>query len=1367
MTMYRSTLRFHRAKASPASGRWWKASFCGLLAALGLQAAGAVQAASFELISTTDIAAPTAPNGYVQGAPDLSSDGRYTVFSSSSSNLVAGDSNNCYDIFVADATATGSLERVSLASDGSEANGCSYAPQISGDGRYVLFMSSASNLDPAAPGGTGLYLRDRQAGSTRRVDVDASGNALNSPTGALSRDGRYLALVNPADLLVYRKELQPTSGPGAFELVSVISDSSPVNIPYSPDVYRSGLAISDNGQVIAWTSAADVPAYTGIGPAGDSDGALDIFLRDMADTNPQSMVTLVSRAADGSNPAGAVCMNARYSWDCTYRSPSSYPEPLWFGFRWLSGDGQRVIFNTESALVAEDTARSSYQFDGYLFDRSAGFAGTRLLTLPQGDTYGYRQYHRPLARAIASDGTRALLDFDNTVYENGSYRGDVVVLPLAGGDMIPVVRDGSGSPTCCSANAVALSGDGLRVAFLTYRRLVSGDLHSWSDDVYLGRVDSFDQVLLTQPITGGNVRAAADNASNSSSGQVSADGRFVLFQSSANNLVAGDNDGRGEFFLRDRETGSTQRVGIARDPAGFTDCRGWSSMTPDARYVLYTSCYDDAGVGNSGYQVYRWDRQTGERLLVSRGDGMEGPPASNSSWWGMLSDDGRLAVFSSYADNLDPAVTISEFGARVYLRDIESGSTQLISKRPDGSASGYFYSPMLSGDGRYVLFQTTQAMLPGDTDSLDDIYRVDTQDGSLALLSPDGDGSSYYLQTIDADGGAAMARRYASQGGSQQVLLSADGGAPARLDLRNDGTPLASSIYSGHLSRDRRYAVFYASTQNFLPGEGYKSANVFVRDIAAGITARVVVKPDGSLPNDWSYAPRLSPDGRWIVFSSYATDLIQPDSGNGRITDVFLVENPLYGGELVSDVDTLTPAATEPSLEATVAGLGGAVVFESLDPKLHAPCVREGLPTPTPLCGADGSSCPAIGPMYVYLLSVEQGCVDLVSVDNAGAVIKMHGSGKAGGDEVIGKPSPSADGALVAFVAPNAVTGKLLGESKAQTEARQKTGGFSVLLRNMLTGTTRSAGTSAGATDPQTGQAVAGARPQVAPGGRAVVFTGLRPSGKPAINLLPLDAAGNPSGPALCVSCKSSGNPADPGSFTEDLNGYAAHASVSADGNSVVYQTVAKDAASSSCDNGANQSAVVLRNMLTGATRNLSQPASGSGCLGAASKPRIDWSGGKIVFESTQPLTSSASGTRPEAFLFDLNSNRIEQVSVDGLGNPVDAASAEPTISGDGKLIAFTSRARTGYGADLTDDFNHVVVRELRRNNVRRLSKNLNGQDANGDSRRPSLDYGGDFVVFDSEATNLSVADDNGNTSDVFLRVNPLTKDIVFDSSFE
>src|SRR5690606_39114560 len=146
----------------------------------------------------------------------------------------------------------------------------------------------------------------------------------------------------------------------------------------------------------------------------------------------------------------------------------------------------------------------------------------------------------------------------------------------------------------------------------------------------------------------------------------------------------------------------------------------------------------------------------------------------------------------------------------------------------------------------------------------------------------------------------------------------------------------------------------------------------------------------------------------------------------------------------------------EPSLEARVAGSGRYVVFESLDPALHAAC--PGVPNPPRLCGVDNTACPAVGPLYVFRVDLQQGCVDLVSADNAGATIRMlpRQLGKGtGGEEPLGKPSPSPDGNLVAFVADDAVTGKLWGEGKAARERRQKGGGLSVLLRNMLTGTTR------------------------------------------------------------------------------------------------------------------------------------------------------------------------------------------------------------------------------------------------------------------------------------------------------------------------
>jgi Tol biopolymer transport system component len=97
-------------------------------------------------------------------APSISADGRYVAFWSMASNLVAGDTNGTWDVFVRDRTA-GTTERVSLDSSGAQANGPSYGPAISADGRWVAFQSFASNLVPGDANGLyDVFVRDRLAG---------------------------------------------------------------------------------------------------------------------------------------------------------------------------------------------------------------------------------------------------------------------------------------------------------------------------------------------------------------------------------------------------------------------------------------------------------------------------------------------------------------------------------------------------------------------------------------------------------------------------------------------------------------------------------------------------------------------------------------------------------------------------------------------------------------------------------------------------------------------------------------------------------------------------------------------------------------------------------------------------------------------------------------------------------------------------------------------------------------------------------------------------------------------------------------------------------------------------------------------------
>jgi Tol biopolymer transport system component len=126
------------------------------------------------------------------------------AFGSNAGNLVSGDTNDYEDVFLHD-TQTGQATRVSIASDGTQANGGSYAPSLSADGQYVAFRSNANNL---VSGDTNVvddvFLHDTQTGQTTRVSIASDGTQGNrhSFTPSLSADGRYVAFVSDASNLV-------------------------------------------------------------------------------------------------------------------------------------------------------------------------------------------------------------------------------------------------------------------------------------------------------------------------------------------------------------------------------------------------------------------------------------------------------------------------------------------------------------------------------------------------------------------------------------------------------------------------------------------------------------------------------------------------------------------------------------------------------------------------------------------------------------------------------------------------------------------------------------------------------------------------------------------------------------------------------------------------------------------------------------------------------------------------------------------------------------------------------------------------------------------------------------------------------------
>jgi len=271
-------------------------------------------------------------------APSISADGRYVAFWSMASNLVAGDTNGTWDVFVRDRTA-GTTERVSLDSSGAQANGPSYGPAISADGRWVAFQSFASNLVPGDANGLyDVFVRDRLAGATERVSVDSAGAEANdeSSSPAISADGRYVAFHASATNLVSGDTNGATDVfvrdrvAGTTERASVGSGGAQGN---GDAFYPS---ITADGRYVAFESAADALV------AADTNGVPDVFVRDrMAGTTERASLGMGAVQGNGAS-----------------RDPS------------ITADGRYVAFGSESTnLVGGDT---NDRFDVFVRDRIAG-----------------------------------------------------------------------------------------------------------------------------------------------------------------------------------------------------------------------------------------------------------------------------------------------------------------------------------------------------------------------------------------------------------------------------------------------------------------------------------------------------------------------------------------------------------------------------------------------------------------------------------------------------------------------------------------------------------------------------------------------------------------------------------------------------------------------------------------------------------------------------------------------------------------------------------------------------------------------------------------------------------------------------------
>lgn len=455
-------------------------------------------------------------------------------------------------------------------------------------------------------------------------------------------------------------------------------------------------------------------------------------------------------------------------------------------------------------------------------------------------------------------------------------------------------------------------------------------------------------------------------------------------------------------------------------PLALGNAMGGEAVTPDGRYVAFVDFSTNLTAKtdtNNSYDVFWRDTQTGETRLVSVNAAGTAAGAGNSER-PTISDDGRYVVFDSSAADLITGMTNANGSfADVFLRDVSAGTTTLVSRSTasattTGNERSLF--PVISGNGRYVVWGGKASDLESpsivsgplsffhilvrdlqtgvthfvDVNPAGDQLSATTQGGgteagpnSIYSITPDG----HYIAFVSE--GYNLIAGYTSPGNGADNVF--------RRDLLTNTTVLASPSTAGPttgaddsngfgflpISADGRYIAFEGGADDLLPGLPTGTNHIFQRDITAATTTLLDNASPGTASNGSSYNPRMSADGRYVLFYTNSTDVLAGDANNqpdlvrwDRTTNQKLAVDVAAG--------TTTPANGAVTFDGALSADGTRVAFVSDATNLIA--------------GYTGTN------TQVYLRDIGAGTTQLLS--------SAAGSTTAGANAVSAKPWLSAGG---------------------------------------------------------------------------------------------------------------------------------------------------------------------------------------------------------------------------------------------------------------------------------------------------------------------------------------------------------------------
>jgi Tol biopolymer transport system component len=525
--------------------------------------------------------------------------------------------------------------------------------------------------------------------------------------------------------------------------------------------------------------------------------------------------------------------------------------------------------------------------------------------------------------------------------------------------VVSVAMNGS-LPTNSISDTPAVTPDGSYVVFMSNATNLTGNVVSNGFHIYCRNVQAGTTQLIDVDTNG----VGSVNPVKTIPG-ISADGQFVAFECLDGGLVSGDNNQAFDVFVRDLGGGTTELIsqccpGLIPQTGDGLSLLAQYCLSDDGRKIVFTSYADDLVPNdfNGTSDVFAFDLTASTNMLVSVGT--DGKSAAGSSYSPALSLDGQLVVFLSTATNLVAGRT--NLFVNVFLRDLQAGTNALVSVAPDGitPGNGDAAAPAISQDGRYVVFVSRASNLAaGASASYANTYFRDLASGTTTLLT--NNSPTTLTPSISADG------RYIAYFGSGSQVMVRDTQSGTNVFATNavvsaavspsgacllyyNATTLSvinllnkSNLFSmpanvpirnpSPWSADGRFFAFVTAT-NAVPNDTNGTNDVYLYDLLAGSLTLVSVNSSQTASangaSDW---PAVSGDGHFVIYRSFATDIV---AGNTNPPpNVFLFDRCAGSNSLLTSA---SPGSTWSSWNAKpmINGDGRIVAFQSWNPGLVA-----------------------------------------------------------------------------------------------------------------------------------------------------------------------------------------------------------------------------------------------------------------------------------------------------------------------------------------------------------------------------------------------------------------------------------------------